>query len=49
MTVELQVGIDGQAKRIELQFDRQSASGNIDGDDVGSLPELSRGAEKNHL
>ena len=49
MTVELQVGINGHAKRLELRCDRQSASGNVDSGDVGSLPELSRGAEKDHL
>ena len=30
------VGINGHAKRLELRCDRQSASGNIDGGDVGS-------------
>jgi len=49
VTVEPQVGINGHAKRLELRCDRQSASGNIDGGDVGSWPELSRGAEKDHL
>ena len=37
VTVELQVGISGHhAKRLELRCDRQSASGNVDGGDVGS-------------
>ena len=36
VTVELQVGINGHAKRLELRCDRQSASGNIDSGDVGS-------------
>ena len=36
VTVEPQVGIYGHAKRLEVRCDRQSASGNIDGGDVGS-------------
>ena len=36
VTVKLQVGIDGHAKRLELRCNWQSASGNVDGDDVGS-------------
>jgi len=36
VTVEPQVGINGRAKRLEFRCDRQSASGNIDGGDVGS-------------
>ena len=36
VTVEQQVGINGHAKRLELRCDRQSASSNVDGGDVGS-------------
>jgi len=36
MTVEPQVGINGHTKRLELRCDRQSASSNVDGGDVGS-------------
>jgi len=36
VAVEPQVGISGHAKRLELRCDQQSASGNMDGGDVGS-------------
>ena len=36
VTVEPHVKINGHAKRLELRRDRQSASSNVDGGDVGS-------------
>ena len=49
VTVEPQVLINAHAKWLELRCNRQSASGNVDSGDVGSWPELSRDAEKDHF
>jgi len=49
VTVKLCDSQTARWNQLELRCDRQSASGDVDGGDVGSWPELSRSADKDHL